>query len=216
LGVAIVAAVLRLTGSWSWALCAAVVLGLLLSTGLNTLGSTYLASVEKIFAALFQSVAQQVQAPPAGALVAPTATEIAGMFGLMHAVTLVICLLVARWWQATLYNPGGLRAEFHALRLERVQTLALLAAAVLLYQLGPGFRLWAWTPLVPLLFAGIGLVHAVVANRGGGGLLGLFYAALLMLSPVKQLVVALAVLDGVLDLRRRLIKRPPQDGAGGA
>jgi hypothetical protein len=215
-GMMVVAAVLRITVSWPLALCAAAGLGLLLSAGLNTVGSGYLAEVEKMFAALFASVAEQAKGPAAEQLVAPTVTEIAGMFGLMHAVTLAACLLIARWWQAMLYNPGGLRTEFHALRLDRAQTLGLLAAAVLLYQLGPGFRLWAWTPLVPLLFAGIALVHALMASRRGNGLLGLFYAALLVLGPVKQLVVALAVLDGLLDLRRRLPGKPPQDGPGGA
>lgn len=211
LGVVMVASVLRITTSWPWALCAAALLGLLLSAGLHTVGGGYLAQVEKIFATLFASVAEQAKTPSANVLVAPSASDIAGMFGLMHAVTLAVCLLIARWWQAMLYNPGGLRAEFHALRLERGQTLGLLAAAALLYQLGPGFRLWAWTPLVPLLFAGIGLVHALVARRGGG-LLGLFYAALLVLGPVKQLVVALAVVDGLLDLRKRLPGKPPREG----
>jgi hypothetical protein len=53
-------------------------------------------------------------------------------------------------------------------------------------------------------------VHAIAAERGRGGLLGLFYAALLILPPVKQLLVVLAAMDGWLDFRRRWLKPPSQ------
>src|SRR3569623_1035129 len=42
---------------------------------------------------------------------------------------LMLRLLLARWWQALLYNPGGFRREVHALRLSR--GFAALALAVL-------------------------------------------------------------------------------------
>jgi len=63
-------------------------------------------------------------------------------------------------------------------------------------------------PLVPLLFAGIALVHALAAARGRGGWLGLFYAALLVLAPFKQFIVVLAAMDSWLDIRGRWLKKP--------
>jgi hypothetical protein len=216
-GTTVLAALLRGSASWPWTLCAAALLGLLLGAGLQTVGSGYLAEVEKVFAAFFEGMAKQAADPAAAAAMrVPTGIEIAGMFGLMHSATLVACVLLSRWWQAQLYNPGGLRAELHALRLGPVQVAGLLAAAALLYQLGPGFQVWAWMPLVPLLVAGIALVHALCAGRAGAGWLGLFWAVLLVLPPVKQLVIVLAVIDGLLDLRRRLAAKPPQGGDGGA
>jgi hypothetical protein len=86
----------------------------------------------------------------------------------------------------------------------------MIGLALALGAMGPEFRLWAWVPLVPLAFAGLGLVHAIAAGRGRGGLLGLFYAALLILPPVKQLLVVLAAMDGWLDFRRRWLKPPSQ------
>mgnify|MGYP007113695048 CR=1 FL=1 len=47
----------------------------------------------------------------------------AGMF-----LQLVFGLLLGRWWQALLYNPGGFRSEFHQLRL--YPALAWLALPV--------------------------------------------------------------------------------------
>ena len=60
----------------------------------------------------------------------------------------------------------------------------------------------------PLLFAGIALVHALAAARGRGGWLGLFYAALLVLAPLKQFIVVLAAMDSWLDIRGRWLKKP--------
>jgi hypothetical protein len=71
-------------------------------------------------------------------------------------------------------------------------------------------------PLVPMLVAGIALVHALLAGRAGAGWLGLFWAAMLVLPPVKQLIVALAAVDGLLDLRRRLAAKRPPGGDGEA
>ena len=210
LGITAVAWVLRLTVSWPWALCASSLLGLVLGGGLLTIGRGYLAQVEKLFADLVAGIGQQAAQKGAEtvALTPPGASDIAGMFGLILAMTLVVCLIIARWWQAALYNPGGFRTEFHALRLDRVQALALLLLAFGFGAMGEGFRLWAWMPLVPLLFAGIALVHALAAARGRGGWLGLFYAALLVLAPLKQFVVVLAAMDSLIDIRGRWLKKP--------
>lgn len=211
LGITATAWVLRLTVSWPWALCTAALLGLVLGGSLLTVGRGYLAQVEKLFSELVAGIGRQAAengAEAAVALTAPGASDIAGMFGLILGVTLVICLIIARWWQAALYNPGGFRVEFHALRLDRVQVMALLLMAFGLGALGEGFRLWAWMPFVPLLFAGIALVHALAAARGRGGWLGLFYAALLVLAPLKQFIVVLAAMDSWLDIRGRWLKKP--------
>jgi hypothetical protein len=214
-GTLVLAGLLRWSMSWTWVLCGAALLGLMLSALLASVASEYLAEIEKIFAAFFEGMAKQADPSAMAAIRAPTGVEIAGMFGLMHSATLVVCLVLARWWQAQLYNPGGLRAELHALRLAPAQVVGLMVVAALLYQMGPDFRVWAWMPLVPLLVAGIGLVHALCVGRAGSGWLGLFWAALLMLPPVKQIVVVLAVVDGLLNVRRRLAAKPPRGGDGG-
>ena len=35
-------------------------------------------------------------------------------------ISLITTLLLARWWQSALYNPGGFRKEFYSLRLPRI------------------------------------------------------------------------------------------------
>lgn len=210
IGIMVAAAVLRLTVSWPWTLCAATALGVLLGTGLVTVGSGYLAGVEKLFAEVIDSVARQatVDAPVHAMLKVPGAGDIAGMFGLILAVMVVLSLILARWWQAMLYNAGGFRAEFHALRLDRRQVLGLLLLAFGFAALGEGFRIWIWMPLVPLAFAGIGLVHSLLGARGLGWWLGFFYVALLLFAPLKQFLVVLAAMDSWVDIRGWAARKP--------
>jgi len=201
-GVMALAWLMRTVARWSWVLSAAAVLGLAFSAALISVGDSYLEFVTQTFAQVFEGLDEQ--AASQALLQPPTAIEIAGMFGLVQTVTLIVCVLIARWWQAMLYNEGGFRTEFHAIRMSPMQALGMIAAAAALGALGPEFKLWSWMPLVPLLFAGLGLVHGIVAASGRRGWLGLFYAAMLILPPVKQLLVVLAVTDSWMDFRLRL------------
>ena len=58
----------------------------------------------------------QAQVPQQGEqqikLEAPGVVTIAGMLGLMNAVSCILCLLLARWWQSALFNPGGFRQAY--------------------------------------------------------------------------------------------------------
>ncbi len=115
-------------------------------------------------------------------------------------------VLVGRWWQARLYNPGGFRREFHALRLGRVQALlatVLIAAALALdipwlvnlaLVLGLGFAL-----------QGLAVVHGLVAARGmkGAWLIALYVALVLAMPQVAVALCALGLIDCWLDLRAR-------------
>lgn len=121
-------------------------------------------------------------------------------------LTLLLALLLARWWQAALYNPGGFRQEFHALRLGRMPATAM---AVLL-----GLSLISIHPL-PInlclalaaiyLLQGLALVHGLVARAGLGRVwLVVFYVGLILVLALWQLLLILAVLDAWIDFRARL------------
>ena len=134
----------------------------------------------------------------------PTAAQIAGMLGAGTGMTSVLCLLLARYWQAALYNPGGFGDEFRALRYPLAVSSVLAVASIALASLGLQYRTWAVIALLPLTFAGLALVHARVRHReqGMGWLTG-FYAAWLLLDPVKILVVGIAIADSWFDFRQR-------------
>ena len=117
-------------------------------------------------------------------------------------------LLLGRWWQALLYNPGGFRPEFHQLRLGRplaLLALALFAAAVL-----SGRPVLSNLVLVlGTLYSvqGIAVAHALVFKlRLSPAWLLLLY--LLLVPLLSQLVMALGITDAWADFRTRVRPRP--------
>ncbi len=207
LGTMLVALVLRATVSWSLALLAAVCSGLLTGAVLMTVGQGY---IEQLLQMLAEMLAKMPKPPTeqSAELGLPSAAVIAGLLGLSNAFTAVMCVLLARWWQSMLYNPGGFRSEFHALRLPPMATMGLLLLVVLLSMLGPDYRFWGLVALIPLLFTGFALVHGVAAQRKlSASWLVIFYIAWLLLDPLKVALLLVAAVDSWINIRVRLAPR---------
>lgn len=130
---------------------------------------------------------------------------ISGVTGLIVLLAAVACLALARGWQAGLYNPGGFREEFHALRLAPRELAVLVALGVVGMVLGiPALGLLAW---VPLLVTGIALVHGFIGLKGMNGLwLVAFYVLLITTWPMILIVLLLAFIDSFADFRGRLAR----------
>ncbi|GAB3273418.1 hypothetical protein [Parahaliea aestuarii] len=202
----ILALVLRTTVSLPLAVLAGVPLGALTGFALMAFGQGLLEQMVGFFDQFLASLEQQLAAQGGQAvqLLRPTALQIAGMMGAATSLLSIVCLLLARWWQAALYNPGGFATEFRALYYPPAVTLALALAALALASLGVEYRTWAVICLIPLNFAGLALVHARAAWRGqGSGMLAVFYLLWLFLDPVKLAVVAAAIADSWLRFRQR-------------
>ncbi len=131
--------------------------------------------------------------------------------GLLAAGLVFACLvslLLGRWWQSLLVNPGGLREEFYEFRLEKVISLVGLvlvglASAGLGWLSNLSLQL-VLVLMVPFLLAGLAVVHAVLARRKihRGWLIAL-YVLMTVLPQVLFMVVVTGALDPWLDFRRR-------------
>ncbi|MCG6657692.1 hypothetical protein HOP52_07980 [Halomonas campisalis] len=131
---------------------------------------------------------------------------IGGVTGLVVLVAAVACLALGRSWQAGLYNPGGFRQEFHALRLSGREFFLLVALIAVGMVLGiPALSMLAW---IPLLVAGIALVHGFIGAKGMNGLwLIAFYLLLITTWPTILIVLLAACIDVFVDFRGRLASR---------
>ncbi|WP_136253762.1 hypothetical protein [Onishia niordana] len=130
---------------------------------------------------------------------------IGGVSGIIVLLLAVACLAMARGWQAGLYNPGGFREEFHALRLTPRELVTLVVLGIIGSLLAlPGLAILAW---VPLLIAGIALIHGIIGLKGMKGLwLVVFYALLITTWPTILIVLLLALIDTFADFRTRLAR----------
>ncbi|MEE3117408.1 MAG: hypothetical protein VX339_04835 [Pseudomonadota bacterium] len=121
--------------------------------------------------------------------------------------------MLARAWQAGLYNPGGFRKEFHALRLSPAVAVVCAVTMVLGPMLGLNAMLLAWVAGTPLFLASVALVHGIVGlKKLNGQWLVLFYVALALLGPsLMILLVVLAFVDSWLDIRGRMKPAGPAE-----
>jgi len=208
-GTMVLATVLRSSVSLPLAVLASVGVGLVTGLLVMALGGQYLEQIVAYFGEFLATVEQQLsQGGEAVVLPRPDAAQIAGMLGAGTAMMSVLCLLLARYWQAELYNPGGFGVEFKALYYPVTVSSVLVILALGLSSMGLQYRTWAMIFFIPLTFVGLALVHARVAARGqGAGWLGVFYAAWLILDPVKLVVVFIAIADSWFNFRQRWEQR---------
>jgi|SRR5690554_6280764 len=126
---------------------------------------------------------------------------LAGLMAAMVQLMALLSLVLARYWQSMLYNPGGLRQEFHRIRLPR-----LVVAALVLVSLAGSTLEMAGLAIVcgmALAFAAVSCVHGLAAKtRFATFWLVAFYLALvLQIQLVMPLLVLLAIADSLFDLR---------------
>jgi len=136
------------------------------------------------------------------------------MTGMMAAgivLNAIVCLFLARGWQAQLFNPGGFR--FQQLRMGRSLSAAAVAL-ILLYVVQIGaISSMAGDMLIVLLslymLQGLALAHAVVAMKKLhiAWLVGLYILAFVVLPQLMLAVAAVGLLDTWVDLRQRLAGR---------
>jgi hypothetical protein len=134
-----------------------------------------------------------------------------GAFAASLYVQFLLALLLGRWWQAMLYNPGGFGAEFRGLRLSPVLGYAALALV--------GLRRWqpeaTWgyellVLILPLLLLqGLAVVHGIRHSLGAGlGWLVALYVLLVVAMPYAEVLVSgLGLADLWLDVRGRVARR---------
>ncbi|GHD39469.1 hypothetical protein GCM10007053_30950 [Halioglobus pacificus] len=218
LGTAALAFVLRVTVSLATTLLAAVAVGFISGVLALLLAEPLLQQLVSLFGEFLTNMEQQLsQGDETVTLTRPTVTQVAGMMGVGTAMLSVLCVLLARYWQAALYNPEGFGKEFRALRYPAGVATALVLAALGLASLGQEMRTWAVICALPLSFAGLALMHARAAAQGqGSGYLAVFYTAWVLFDPVKLFVMGFAIADSWIDFRSRWVKasdpgRPERD-----
>ncbi|HSG59954.1 MAG TPA: hypothetical protein VLA24_00825 [Pseudomonadales bacterium] len=203
----LLAVVLRNTVSLALTLIVAPVTGVLLGVALLTIASPYLDFLVQVMDELVAQWRQGLptDAPGAANIIAPGRELISGGLVVMHTLCASVSILLARWWQATLYNPGGFAKEFHHLRLSYRPAAALLLSAGYCLTLGNEYALWATAISVPLLMSGLGLLHYLF-NRAHNTRrwLWLLYFSVVLIDPVKWVICLLAVIDSFIDVRRRV------------
>jgi hypothetical protein len=204
--------VLRRTVSLAGAMLAAAVLGLVALALIYTVtGDPAAWWYEHLM--LIRSALEEAGLFPQGvsvdALLQDLSRLMTGVVIASLALGAVCSLLVGRWWQALLVNPGGLHSEFCSLRFPQLTGLLVLGLMIVSQFIqGPASDMAAQgvlVMLVPYLFAGLAVLHGLVARQGRGrGWLIAVYALLGIIPQTALLLSGLGLVDTWIDFRTRL------------
>jgi len=206
--------------SWVRTLLVSVAMGLVFSV---VLGAAFAPQIEmlaqalvKVMPALLGDAYQQLSVDEQARFASLIAPVLTGLIAALLQIVSVLSLIVGRYWQALLYNPGGFGREFRAIRIPLGPAMLLLA----LMLLGPnlGAQMAMLTPLcsVPLVFAGLALIHGLVGQKrlAGFWLVGLYVTLLLFMQLIYPLLVVLAIVDSLIDFRGRHVSKDTDNANG--
>ncbi len=207
-GTVLMAYVLRTTVSWELTLLtsvAAATISVLLvevTSGemLNQLVNAYREFMQGVQSqAATQSQANAIEIPS----VEQTRTLLVAVLTMGYAVSMIVFLVLARWWQSMLYNPGGFQQEFHQVRLSPVMAGGLALSVLVSFGVEPLNRM-VQVLTVPLLIAGLALLHwTIKAKQMSMSWLVAAYLLVILLQ-LYPVLVFVALLDSWFDLRKKI------------
>jgi len=135
--------------------------------------------------------------------------QIADIMTLLLAMTAVVLwfsiILLARWWQGTLYFPGKFREDFYQLRLSTKLAVVAIVASIaaiatdmdLLHAITAVF-------MAGFMFQGLAISHHAVDKKSMSNLWLVGIYALMFLFPQTILILAtIGLMDTWMDVRNR-------------
>ena len=202
----LLAYVLREKVSWAWVMLLASILAVISSLVQPLL----MANILNIVADLIQQILarEEVGDIPSKDVIIQQAVI---AMSVMQAYISVAALFLARRWQALLFNPGGLKQEFHQFRLPLPIALILGAMVLVGESLGGGFEILSRAALPALVLPGLALVHGVLALKKIGmvGLVAFYLIGFFVLSLYfANILIMIAVIDSFVDIRGRIQSKP--------
>ncbi len=212
----LVSLVLRETGQLSKALEFLVILGMLAIVGvyatIDNPAELWAAGLQDVM----QSLGEQENLPVTQAELqeglAFWSQYITGVVITGTLISLLMSLLLGRWWQGLLYNAGGFDNEFRNISLLPRDGMVFVILTAFAALLGGQFSelLWNMDIQVLLLFfmVGVSVVHVVIKNKGGSKfLLFGFYSAVFFVPHLILPLVLIGLSDVWMNWRQRFVTK---------
>lgn len=212
LPICFIALVLRESRQLAFAIELSVILGvvavgvvyLLLSDPASLWNERLQAAVEILFQGAMADVDQQ----PIIQSIERISHYMSGLVIAGALASLLLGLMLARWWQSILYNPGGFRAEFLGLRSHRVLAYTSLAVVLIATITDGGISEAFWNMAiitsVLYLMVGISVFHKILsATKIKQLALTLLYLIMLFVPHALLPVALVGLTDAWLDWRNK-------------
>ncbi|MEE9327784.1 MAG: DUF2232 domain-containing protein [Cocleimonas sp.] len=206
----VTASVLALTKSWSRTLQLVLLLataGVLLFHFIVSDAIAYWTTVMEQLKPLLKQSYQQTD-KQIDDMVNNISSWMTGTFAATFALITIVSLIIARNWQALLYNPGGFGEEFRQITLGKQAALVFLAGTALAVVSNNHLMIeLIMVGIVIFMFQGLSLVHALVKQYelNSGWLIGLYILVFILFIQMIVLLATFGVIDNFVNFRRKKI-----------
>lgn len=166
--------------------------------------------------AFWQSVLNKLVSQAASADIATQTIVIEKVAAVMNGfiaaglgLSIMLSVILARWWQAELYNPGGFGTEFRQIRLPKIFAIAVMSIALLAMLTKGQITLTAYLidlgmiGVMAFMFHGLAIVHhfAQQTNLTTAWLTGLYFFIFLASIYAFVILAIIGVADSFADFR---------------
>lgn len=123
-------------------------------------------------------------------------------------ISLMLTVLIARWWQAALFNPGGFGKEFQAFCLPKQLAVPTIVGTGLVFlgkqTFGPILRDLLIVIVVLYLFQGVASVHRTVTRKAlsRNWLIGMYCLLAIMPQIMVILIAWIGMTDSLFGVRK--------------
>ena len=212
LPVVLISSALAMTKSWSKTLQLTLLLsvaGVLLFHLTHPDAAAYWEPVLKQMKPMLQQ-AYQLSDSKLDETINNAAAWMTGTFAAALAVIAILSLIIARNWQARLYNPGGFGEEFRQITIGKQASIALLVGITLAVITTNQLIIeLIMVGVAVFMFQGLSLAHSIVKQRNMSvrWLIGLYVLMFLLLIQMIVLLATFGLVDNFADFRRQVAKK---------
>ena len=207
----LIASALAMTKSWSKTLLLILIIGTIGVVLFHLLhpdaGEYWKPVIEQLKPILQQ--AYQLSDAKVNESINEAASWMTGTFAAALVIITVISLIIARNWQALLYNPGGFGEEFRGIMIGKQAAIALMVGIAIAVLSGNQLIIeLIMVAVAVFMFQGLSLAHALVKQRNmhTGWLIGLYVFMFLLLIQMIVLLATFAIIDNFVDFRSKVAK----------
>ncbi len=203
----VLAYVLRITVSWVYVLVVSVLLSIVCYWIFYFYPTHLMVMMTISFAQQLPNILQesnQITAEQSIEMVKVTTPMVIPLFYTIGMQGLaIVSLMLGRYWQSLLYNPGGFWNEFYQLRIPIGIMTALVIGMLIVPSILNSLLVLTFLCSIPLAFAGLSLVHTMLAKSGMNMGIVIFYTLFIIaFLAFYPLLVILAIIDSFLNLRK--------------
>jgi len=133
-----------------------------------------------------------------------------GTFAAAFAIIATLSLIIARNWQALLYNPGGFGEEFRQIRIGKQASIAFIVGiAIAVVTANHLIIELIMVGVAVFMFQGLSLAHSIVKQREMNvrWLVGLYVLMFLLLIQMIVLLATFGLVDNFADFRQKIAKK---------